>query len=203
MEWIAPIISAIGVIIVGWFTYNQHTKNKMTEYKIEKWKKEEEAKSSKHAEKIAKIYGELWRLLHELGCDRVYIIQPHPLVDNVYVSITIEVRRNGVVSMKQEINRMEMCDIALFCSKLATNDFMFYKDIAEEMRDKKAKSILSSNGAQSVIIKRLGDDKYEWIGSLVCDFAKKTELSPDFIKGEMMQTACNIQYMLPEYKEGK
>ena len=37
MDW-ANIINAIGVIIVAYFTYNQYTKNKVTDYKLEKWK---------------------------------------------------------------------------------------------------------------------------------------------------------------------
>ena len=37
MDW-ANIINAIGVIIVAYFTYNQYTKNKVTDYKLKKWK---------------------------------------------------------------------------------------------------------------------------------------------------------------------
>ena len=39
MDW-ANIINAIGVIVVAYFTYNQYTKNKVTDYKLEKWKAE-------------------------------------------------------------------------------------------------------------------------------------------------------------------
>ena len=42
MEFLAPIISAIGTIIVAWFAYNQKTKDQMTALKIEQIKKNEE-----------------------------------------------------------------------------------------------------------------------------------------------------------------
>ena len=40
MEYIAPIISAIGVIITAWFAYNQKTKDRMTDLKIERMRTE-------------------------------------------------------------------------------------------------------------------------------------------------------------------
>ena len=39
---IPAILSTLSVIITAWFTYNQYTKDKMTDFKIEKLKKEEE-----------------------------------------------------------------------------------------------------------------------------------------------------------------
>ena len=85
MEYLPSIISAIGTIFAAWFAYNQYTKNKMTDLKIEKWKAEEEMKSARRSDNIAKIYGVLWQLLHELQADRVYIVQPHPLVNNLFL----------------------------------------------------------------------------------------------------------------------
>ena len=40
MEYLPAIISAIGTIIAAWFAYNQYTKNKLTDLKIEKFRKE-------------------------------------------------------------------------------------------------------------------------------------------------------------------
>ena len=39
MEYIAPIISAIAAIIAGWFAYNQKTKDKMTDLRIEQMRR--------------------------------------------------------------------------------------------------------------------------------------------------------------------
>ena len=38
---LAAIISAMGTIAAAWFAYNQYTKNKLTDLKIEQFKKEE------------------------------------------------------------------------------------------------------------------------------------------------------------------
>lgn len=44
MEYLPAIISALGTIIAAWFAYNQYSKNKLTDLKIEKFKKDEETK---------------------------------------------------------------------------------------------------------------------------------------------------------------
>nr|DAO43193.1 MAG TPA: hypothetical protein [Caudoviricetes sp.] len=38
LEFLPQILSGIASILALWFTYNQYTKNKITDYKIEKWK---------------------------------------------------------------------------------------------------------------------------------------------------------------------
>lgn len=195
------ILTTIVGLMTAWFKYNQSTKDKMTDFKIERWKKEEENKFSRRSEDVAKIYGILWQILHNTNSDRVYIIQPHPLIDNQYISISLEVRRNGMVSMKSVIRKTPMGDVALFCSDLAKRDFMFYKNIDEEVRDKRAKSILATNGTVSAVIKRLSDDEHDWIGSVVCEFTREIGVSPDVMRKELLDVANNIQYILPEYKD--
>lgn len=201
MEYIPAIISAIGAIIAAWFTYNQYTKNKMTDLNIEKWKKEEVVKSAEKSEHISKIYGELWQLLHYLKADRVYIIQPHPLINSLFISISLEVKRNGVAEMKKTVGNMPMADVALFSSELSKRDWMYYKDIDSEVKDKRAKSIMGINGTQSAAIKRLSDDEKRWIGSLFVDFTHEENVLPDYIRKLMTEAASNIQYILPEYKQ--
>ena len=39
---LANVISGVGAIIAAWFSYNQYTRNKMTDIKVEQFKKEEE-----------------------------------------------------------------------------------------------------------------------------------------------------------------
>ena len=50
MEYLPAIISALGTIIAAWFAYNQYSKNKLTDLKIEKFKKDEETKSIRRAD---------------------------------------------------------------------------------------------------------------------------------------------------------
>ena len=76
MEYLPAIISAIGTIIAAWFAYNQYTKNKLTDLKIEKFRKDEEIKSIRRSDNSSIVYGELWNILHELDADRVILFSP-------------------------------------------------------------------------------------------------------------------------------
>ena len=62
---IANIISAAGTLLAAYFAYNQYTKNKLTDLKVEYFKKEEEKRSYHRSENSAKVFGELWRVLYE------------------------------------------------------------------------------------------------------------------------------------------
>ena len=200
MEYLPSIISAIGTIFAAWFAYNQYTKNKMTDLKIEKWKAEEEMKSARRSDNIAKIYGVLWQLLHELQADRVYIVQPHPLVNNLFLSVSLEVKRNGVSAMKPNVQRLPMADVAAFSAELSARDFLLYRNIETEVKDKRARAIMTTNGCCSVVVKRLADDEHDWIGSIFCGFTHEQELQPATLRQQLQEAADNIQYILPEYK---
>lgn len=200
MEYLPAIISAIGTIIAAWFSYNQYAKNKLTDLKIEKFKKGEEEKSRRRADNSSIVYGELWRVLHELNADRVYIVQPHPLGNESLLSIYYEVKRKGIEAMKPHVQNLHISDVGKFSSDLVKNLFMYIDDIDRDISDKYAKSILSSYGCQAAIIKRLNDNKYDWIGSIFCEFTHPIEISEEEARGIMHEAAMNIQYLLPEYR---
>lgn len=200
MENIPAIISSIAVILSAWFSYNQYAKNKLTDLKIEKWKAEEEVKSAKRSDNIAKIYGVLWQLLHELQADRIYILQPHPLVNNLFLSVSLEVKRNGVSAMKPNVQRLPMSDVAAFSAELSARDFLLYRNIDTEVKDKRARAIMTTNGCSSVVVKRLTDDEHDWIGSIFCGFTHEQQLQPASLRQQLQEAADHIQYILPEYK---
>lgn len=200
MEYLPSIISALGTIIAAWFAYNQYTKNKLTDLKIAKWKAEEESKGAKRSENIAKIYGVLWQLLHDLQADRVYIVQPHPLTNNLFLSISLEVKRNGVSGMKPCVQRLPMSDIAAFAAELACRDFLFYRNVETEVKDKRARALMTINGSCATVIKRLADEGHDWIGSLFCEFTHEQELQPTLLRQQLFDAANNVQYILPEFK---
>ncbi len=200
MENIPAIISSIAVILSAWFSYNQYAKNKLTDLKIEKWKAEEEVKSAKRSDNIAKIYGVLWQLLHELQADRIYIVQPHPLVNNLFLSVSLEVKRNGVSAMKPNVQRLPMSDVAAFSAELSARDFLLYRNIDTEVKDKRARAIMTTNGCCSVVVRRLTDDEHDWIGSIFCGFTHEQQLQPASLRQQLQEAADHIQYILPEYK---
>lgn len=200
MEYLPAIISAIGTIIAAWFAYNQYTKNKLTDLKIEKFRKDEEIKSIRRADNSSIVYGELWNILHELDADRVYIVQPHPLGNESLLSIYYEVKRKGVEPMKPHVQNLRIADVAKFSSDMVKNPFMYITDIDTQVQDKYAKSILSSYGCEAAVVKRLNDNKHDWVGSIFCEFTRPIHVSEDEAIEIMHRCAMNIQYLLPEYK---
>lgn len=200
MEYIPAIISAIGTIIAAWFAYNQYSKNKMTDLKIEEYKHSEERKNKRRADNSSLVYGELWNVLHELNADRVYIVQPHPLGNESLLSIYFEVKRKGIESMKPHVQNLPISDVAKFSSELVRNLFMYITDIDEQVTDKYAKSILSSCGCESAIVKRLNDNTHDWVGSIFCEFTSPMSVTEEEAREALHVAAMNIQYLLPEYK---
>lgn len=200
VEYLPTIIGAIGTILAAWFSYNQYTKNKLTDLKIEKFKREEEAKSQRRADNSSIVFGELWTVLHELNADRVYIIQPHPLGNESMLSIYYEVKRKGVEPMKPHIQELHISEVAKFSSDLVKNLFMYITDIDNQVSDKCAQSILSSYGCQAAIVKRLNDNRYDWTGSIFCEFTHPIDVSEDKAREIMHEAAKNIQYLLPEFR---
>lgn len=200
MDW-ANIINAIGVIIVAYFTYNQYTKNKVTDYKLEKWKSEDKISNKRRTDNSMIVYGELWDLLYELKADRVYIIQPFPLGHEETLTIYFEVKRRWVEAMRPHIQKMKISDVAKFSSDLAKNLFIYIKDIDAQVEDRYAQSILSSCGTKSAIIKRLSDNSHDWVGSIVCEFVNDMQISEEEAREKLHSKATTIQYILPEIRD--
>ena len=196
MDW-ANIINAIGVIIVAYFTYNQYTKNKVTDYKLEKWKEEDKVKNKRRIDNGMIVYGELWDLLYGLKADRVYIIQPYPLGHEETLSIYFEVKRKWAEPMKPHIQKMRICEVAKFASELAQNVFLYITNINEQITDRYAQSIFSSCGTSHVLVKRLSDNQHDWVGSIICEFVGDMEISEEDARNELHKKATNIQYILP------
>lgn len=204
MEW-ASIITAIGTIILGYFSYNQYTKNKLTDAKIKqiednaiKEKLEQSRERERRRDNAVIVYGELWQALFSMGADRVYIIQPHPLGREEMLSIRFEVKRREMVSMVPEVQKLKISEVANFSSKMVKNLFMYITDIEKQVDDKYARAIISSLGCQQAVIKRLSDNSHDWVGSIFCEFTKPMKISEEDAREIMHKAATNIQYIIPE-----
>ena len=197
------IISSITAGIALWFTYNQYTKNKMTDYKLEKLKEDDKKQQVVNAGNIATIFGELWELLYFLKADRVYIIQPHPLYKQMYISATLEVKNYGVSSAKNALNNVKIESLPKFVSQLAKEDLIFIEDTEVAHVETKVKSILVSNGCKSIFIKRLVDENNNWVGSIVLGYLRSFKdygVDRKMVERMTRTSAMSIQYILPELK---
>lgn len=203
IDKLPEIISSVAAFAALWFTYNQYTKNKLTDYKIENWKKEEQQKNIKKAGDIATIYGEMWELLHFLKADRVYIIQPHPLYKSLFISVTLEVKRSDVSSVRPSFTDVTIASVARFASQLASKDYIWIDDVEAEQIDKKMKAMMLRNGSKTLAIRKLSDEKDNWIGNLVVSYTRgfnKVDVTKELVDKMSKSSAQMIQYMLPEYE---
>lgn len=195
--YISPIITAIGVILIAWWKHDQPRQEARIKLELQKKEAELQEKSKRRNQYVSQIYGLLWQLLHDLKADRVYIVQPHPLTHREFLSISLEVDRTGTAGMKARIQHLPMEDVAKFSSELSSRDYLYYKDIANNVRDKRARALLLNAGSQSAIIRKLATEDDGWIGNIFCEFNHTTEISPDYARGKLEVVAEQIQYILP------
>ena len=204
MEYVAVIISAIGTIITGvlglWFKYNQKTKDKLTDLKIEKFKQDEEIKNRRRNDGSATVFGELWNILYQLKADRVYIVQPHPLGNECLLSVYYEVKRKGIQGMKERVQRIRMSDMPSFSGELGRNRMMFISDVDTQVQDELVKAMFSLCGCECLAVRRLNDGRHDWVGSLFCEYTEMTDMDRSLVECVMDEAAMNIQYILPDYR---
>lgn len=206
-EYTSEIIIALFTLINGLFTaylaYNQKAKDKLTDYKIEKLKEDDKKQQVANAGNIATIFGELWELLYFLKADRVYIIQPHPLYKQMYISATLEVKNYGVSSAKNTLNNIKIESLPKFVSQLAKEDLIFIEDTEVAHVETKVKSIMVGNGCKSIFIKRLIDENNNWVGSIVLGYLRSFKdygVDRKMVERMTRTSAMSIQYILPELK---
>ena len=201
MEHISVILtgffSLLATSLAAWFAYNQHTKNKLTDLKMETIKKENEVRYAADSRSIAIIYGSLWGLLNKLDVDRCYILQPHPNMKHYYLSINIEVNKNGVSFVREIIQNFPISEVPDFTKELGTNCWIFYDNIEEQVKDARAKSIMKLVGPKQIAIKQLVNIRGEWVGSLIASSIKESSYNEVDLCKEMKNVANVIQFILP------
>lgn len=198
LQNITNLIEGIGVILAAYWSYNQYTKNKLTDKKIEDLKRDEKKKLVERNDNISKIYFDLYRILIDLKADRVYILQPHPLINNHYISVGFEVKQKGITEIKPKIQDILIQEIPNVVDKLARRDWLMYRSIETEMEDKRVKSFLKASGTYGIYVRKMSTEKDGWVGSIIVDFMEDIEVPIDYAKALIMEVAESIQYILPE-----
>lgn len=199
---ISEIITSVGAIIATVCAFFQYTKNKMTDYKIERFREEEKIKCKLDAENLSQIYGLMWKLLYSHGFDRVYIVRPYPQKRHEFIKVQLEVRRNGISSIKPMIQAQPIDEIPHFISRLSKEDFFVINDVGneQEVQDVVTRSIFSCNGTVCGIFGRLENREGKWDGNV---FATNTHHKNyndniDNLQRAVAATCDRIQLILPE-----
>lgn len=196
---VVSVITAVGVIYSKWLDYNKKVHEEQKAYELEKQRKADLAQSKIDREHSQRIFGEIWRLMDDLGASRVFIIQPHPLSKPLTLSVYYEARDRGVMSIRNEYGSVAVADVAGFATELRTRDFIYLPTI-EEMKDRRVLAIMRNMGVASLVCKRMFDEDGIWCGNIVATFPTEHPLEIPYVKGKMFSVANDIQYILPEIK---
>ena len=203
-DWTSIIVTAMGTIstiVCAWFVYNQHTKNTRIDHEIEKIKTEDKIRNKRRSDNAMIIYGALWELLYATKSDRVYIVQAHPLGNEEMLTIYFEVKRRWAEPMRPHIQNLKISEVGRFSSSLVQNTFMYISNIDTQVEDRYAQSIFSACGTEAAIVKKLSDNRHDWVGSIICEFTDKIEIEEEEAKELLHKAATDIQYILPEIKD--
>lgn len=201
MDWqgIAAVITALGVIILGWFQYNQQTKNKETDARLAQREKEDKEKRNAEKRAASAIFRELWPLLNKFeGVLRVYIVQPHPLDRAKYISVMYEVVSEGMVNISPIVRRMPIGNIMDFVGDLEGEDFVYWAS-QSDVKVGRARSIMHQLGTDKMIAVRMMGDGL-WQGNIVIDF-DNVDIDIEAVKSALYDVRSNIQYILPEIED--
>jgi len=201
MEHLSVIITSVfgGIITfaIAWLAYNQKTKDKMTDVKIEGIKIENERKSATNNRHIATIHGVIWELLLSLNADRCFIMQPHPEQKHMYLSVAFEVGRLGVSPVKDFFINIPISSMAKFSKEIATTPWIYIEDTGKDIGDKKAQSMMILAGTKQLALRQLVDTNSSWIGTLVVENIDYKDVDKEKSMERILQAATSIQYILP------
>ena len=200
MEWLqhlSPIITAIGVIIMGWWKVTQKDRDYKADRKHQVEMERLELKHKRRNDHSMSVYNTLHEVRIALDADRVYVVQPHPLGKESMLSIYFEVKRAGVSGMRDTVQELPMSEVPAFCAHLHDNLFLDISDI-DSLEDRYAKSLLATHGTRHVYIKRLSDNRYDWVGSIFVEFGREPEVDEREAKEVLHKAAMAIQYIIPE-----
>ena len=160
-----------------------------------------EKEKSKLRETFSRLYGYMWKLLLSVEADRVYIIQPHPLADKQFISVSLEVLNpdRDVRPQKDDFQFKKMSEWAGFISKLSDNDWVIYQE-GGEIRDLKSRLEFKRRGLSLMVLRRMVDEYGDWEATLCVEYTHNIPINLDYIKGKMAIKAELIADILPEYK---
>jgi len=221
VDWtgVSGVIGALGVIILGILipilTSRINRKDKEFERALDRKDKELDAKLKQRDEKAkletdkyrrklnyaySLVYGYLWHLIYKIDADRISIIQPHPLEDRQYISISFEVINpvRDIASHKNNFQFYKMPEWGGMIARWMDNKFIVYKNISE-IKDIKLHPEAFRRGVKSVVFVRMTNVNEYWIGTMAIDYTHTMPANIDMIKNEASNICILIADVLPEY----
>lgn len=194
---IVGLFTLISTVLGLWFVYNQSTRDKLTDYKIEQMRLYNEEKISTNNRHVAVIYSELYDLMHRLDVDRVFIIQPHPELKYIYLSVFLEVDKKGISMVKDMFQNILISEMPKFSKEMATTVWLYFDNIDEQVNEPRVQSLMRTMGSTNVALRQLTNTSGDWIGTLVAENTQGRPLNNNVAMEMMKNTANTIQFILP------
>ena len=196
MDWVG-LVNGLGVIILGIFGVYQYRINKNTDYKIKKREEEDRRKQERNHNNAIDVWGYVHNILTQTKADRVYIVQPHPVGNEEMLTIHFEVTRKGIKGMREEVQQMKISSVIQFAKYMKDNLFVYITDIDKQVPDRYARALMSTHGTKHFIVKRLNDNRNDWVGSIFCEYTNKMRINEREAKELLHRAATDIQYIIP------
>lgn len=201
MESISSLIinSLMAPLVLGGAAVLWRYLEKKTDLRLKELEKKINENDVKTKKDVGTIYNVISALLSAMQASRVYIIQPHPLDKNEFISVIYEVTDMGIMPIKGQLVDCPAENMPVFVGEISQRDFLYYKS-TNMLKGKRSRAFFSNVGTESLIIKHLSDDKSDWIGSIVVDYMHETNVAPDYSKALLQDAADKIQFILPPVK---
>lgn len=195
-KFLTDFLPVLSTIAVAWLGYNQYSKNKQTDYKLETMQKDDEEKRNILGDNIARVYGELHRCLNELKCDRVFIIQPHPLKRYDFISVRFDVHRSGISDIREILVDISISSVVNIVDQFSKNSWLFFTSFTQ-VSDRRARALMQMGGGTSFAFIRLSNEDDLWVGTLAVENTTSELLDEALSKDVMGKAASVIQFILP------
>ena len=201
MESISSLIinSLMAPLVLGGAAVLWRYLEKKTDLRLKELEKKINEQDNNTKKDVGTIYNVISALLSAMQASRVYIIQPHPLDKNEFLSVVYEVTDMGIMPIKGQLVDYPAENMPVFVGEISQRDFLYYKS-TNMLKGKRSRAFFSNVGTESLIIKHLSDDKSDWIGSIVVDYMHETNVAPDYSKALLQDAADKIQFILPPVK---
>lgn len=207
MNWaeiITALTPALSIALGIWVYRNQ----KSTDYLFKKKENEDQEKIKTEKARLnsafADIYFRLNKIIMDLEADRVYIIQPHPLQDKKYISVSFELvnKIRDVREHKHNFQNKPMSEWAGMIGVIGKEDWIAYPEVCQ-IPDMKWRNWMKRKGVASAFYHRLTENDKYWVATICVEFTRDMPLSSpemiDMIEKVISTNSQMIADILPEY----
>lgn len=154
---------------------------------------------SRHIISNSDVYNSLHYLMFKYGFSRVYVIQPHPKKKNKYLSVSYEVRQEGVTSVIQSYDRLQISKFSSDVKKLNMSDFTHISDIPKQIKDLNTRAKIELNGTTQLFAHRMLDEDNIWCGSIIAEYiSTRINLHIYDIQEDMKTETIKIKNIIPD-----